>query len=120
MMKIKTINKPKHVYSRHQHSKNSCFNIMNFIVSSTSMPMTKKLFCSPFLILNFHVVDIHSLSPVSSADITAERKFNENNKKEASNEFPSIKITKKNKERELPKMRNDHECESVKHYGRRC
>lgn len=37
-------------------------------------------------------------------------------KKKASNKFSSIKIKKM--KRELPKMRNDHECESVKHYGR--
>lgn len=70
----------------------------------------------PFLILNFHVILSHiRLSHLSSHQLLSQPSENLL-KKKASNKFSSMKIKKM--KRELPKMRNDHECESVKHYGR--
>lgn len=105
--------------------KNSCL-ITNhdFICSIKSSPqhpclrvwMTKRFFMFfLFLFSIFMSFSLIRLSHLSSHQLLSQPSENLL-KKKASNKFSSIKIKKM--KRELPKMRNDHECESVKHYGR--
>lgn len=105
--------------------KNSCL-ITNhdFICSIKSSPqhpclrvwMTKRFFMFfLFLFSIFISFSLIRLSHLSSHQLLSQPSENLL-KKKASNKFSSIKIKKM--KRELPKMRNDHECESVKHYGR--